>query len=102
MYGYKKPGNDVEVVTLRVRAIAQRRSLELPPLEKSKSVVTSVKRDVVFGGKGISVAAFEREGFYPGFRFPGPALVFEDTSTLFITPGYRCEVDGWGSIIAKR
>ncbi len=102
MYGYKKPGNDVEVVTLRVRAIARRRSLKLPPLEKSKSVVTSVKRDVVFGGKGISVAAFEREGFYPGFKFPGPALVFEDTSTLFITPGYRCEVDGWGSIIAKR
>ena len=102
MYGYKKPGNDVEVVTLRVRAIAQRRSLELPPLEKRKSVVTSVKHDVVFGGKGIRVAAFERDSFYPGFKFPGPALVFEDTSTLFITPGYRCEVDGWGSIIAKR
>ena len=102
MYGYKKPGSEVEIVTLRVRAIARRRSFKLPPLEKSKSAVKSVKRDVILDGKGMSVAAFERESFYPGFKFPGPALVFEDTSTLFITPGYGCEVDGWGSIIAKR
>lgn len=101
-YGYKKPGSDVEVVTLRVRAIARRRSFKLLPLEKGKSRVGSVKHDVVFGGNGVGVAAFDRESFYPGFRFHGPALVLEDTSTIFITPGYRCEVDGWGSIIASR
>lgn len=101
MYGYMKPGSEVEVVTLRVRAFARRRSLKLPLLERSKSAVESVKHDVIFGGKGIAVNAFERESFYPGYKFSGPALVFEDTSTLFITPGYRCEVDGWGNIIAK-
>ncbi|MEW6145494.1 MAG: hydantoinase/oxoprolinase family protein [Thermodesulfobacteriota bacterium] len=101
MYGYMKPGSEVEVVTLRVRAVARRSSLNLPLLEKSKSSVRSVKRNIVLGGKYVRVNAFERGDFYPGFKFPGPALVFEDTSTLLVTPGYGCEVDGWGNIIAE-
>lgn len=101
MYGYMKPESEVEVVTLRLRAIAGKRGLELPRLEKSKAAVRTVKEDIIYGGKKITVNAYERQGFYPGFIFGGPALVFEDTSTLFLTPGYRCEVDGWGNIVAK-
>ena len=100
MYGYMKPGGEVEVVTLRVRAVARKTRIELPLLEKSKSSVRTVKKNVVFGGKEAAVSAFEREGFYPGFKFKGPALVFEDTSTLLIMPGYGCEIDAWGNIIA--
>ncbi len=101
MYGYMKPGSDVEVVTLRVRAIARKMKLELPVLEKRRSSVRPLRKNIVLGAKEISVSAFERAGFYPGFKFNGPAIVFEDTSTLFIMPGYRCEVDGWGNIIAR-
>lgn len=101
MYGYMKPGSDVEVVTLRVRAVARKMRLDLPLLEKSKSPVRPVRKNVVSGGKEKAVNAYERAEFYPGFRFDGPALVFEDTSTLLVMPGYRCEVDGWGNIIAK-
>jgi N-methylhydantoinase A len=96
-----KPGSEVEVVTLRVRAVARKSSLSLPPLEKTKSSVKSVKQILVLGGKDVRVDTFERGDFYPGFKFPGPALVFEDTSTLLVTPGWRCEVDRWGNIIAK-
>jgi len=86
MYGYMKPGGDVEVVTLRVRAVVRKVKLELPLLGKSKSSVRAVKKNVVLGGKEIGVPAFERDEFYPGFKFKGPALVFEDTSTLLIMP----------------
>jgi N-methylhydantoinase A/oxoprolinase/acetone carboxylase beta subunit len=41
-----------------------------------------------------------RQDFYPGFRFPGPAIVFEETSTLYVAPGFKCEVDEFGNIIA--
>lgn len=101
MYGYMKPGSDVEVVTLRVRAVARKTRLDLPLLEKGKSPVRPAKKKIVLGGREKAVNAFERAEFYPGFKFKGPALVFEDTSTLLVMPGYRCEVDGWGNIIAK-
>ncbi len=101
MYGYMKPEGEVEVVTLRLRTIAKRRNLKLPLLEKKKSSVRSARQNVILRGKEVGVNAFERESFNPGFKFSGPALVFEDTSTLFITPGYRCEVDGWGNIVAR-
>ncbi len=101
MYGYMKPESEVEVVTLRLRALAEKKNLDLPMLEKRKSAVTSIKEKIIYGGKELSVIAFERESFYPGFKFSGPALVFEDTSTLFIVPGYGCEVDAWGNIVAQ-
>ena len=100
MYGYMKPESEVEVVTLRLRAIAEKKNLDLPMLEKEICRYVG-KTENYLWGKGDKVNAFERESFYPGFKFSGPALVFEDTSTLFITPGYRCEVDGWGNIVAN-
>jgi N-methylhydantoinase A len=100
MYGYMKPESEVEVVTLRLRAVAEKRGLELPRLEKRKTAVRSVNEVIIYGGKKITASAYERQDFYPGFRFGGPALVYEDTSTLFVTPNYGCEVDSWGNIMA--
>ena len=101
MNGYNKPKSEVEVVTLRIRAIAKKRELEIPYLQNEKIKIKPSKERIVFGGKSVIVSVFNRRDFYSGFEFAGPALILEDTSTTLIPRGYRCHVDKWGNIIAK-
>ena len=100
MYGYMKPESEVEVVTLRIRAIAKKRELEIPYLKNERIKINPSKEKIVFGGKNINVRVFDRSIFYSGFEFRGPSLILEDTSTALIPPGYKCHVDKWGNIIA--
>lgn len=100
MYGYSKPKSKIEVVTLRLRAIAKKRELEIPCIQNDGTKIKPSKEKIVFGGKSISLKVYERKHFYSGYKFKGPALVLEQTSTILIPPGYKCHVDDWGNIIA--
>ncbi len=100
LYGYSMPGDEVEVVTLRLRAIRRKKKLALPLLDAGKKTVRASRESVIIDGRETKAMAYVREDFYPGFRFRGPAIVFEDTSTLYVAPGFRCEVDKWGNILA--
>jgi N-methylhydantoinase A len=101
MYGYKKQESDIEVVTLRVRAIMEKEEIELPRLKTTQKGVKSTKVNLFYKGREIKVYSLRRDDLYPGFSFSGPALILESTSTLFIAPDFRCEVDGWGNIVAR-
>ncbi|MCI0454778.1 MAG: hydantoinase/oxoprolinase family protein [Candidatus Dadabacteria bacterium] len=101
MYSYQKPKSDIEIVTLRVRAIMEKGKIELPVLKTAPKEVKKTKENLFYKGKGIEVHSWRRDDFYSGFAFSGPALVLERTSTLFIPLDFQCEVDGWGNIVAK-
>lgn len=100
LYGYSMPKDEVEVVTLRLRAIRRKKKLALPKLVAGKKTVRTSKENVIIDGRETKTRSYMREDFYPGFRFPGPAIVFEETSTLYVAPGFKCEVDEFGNIIA--
>jgi len=100
MNGYNKPKSEVEVITLRIRAIAKKRELEIPYLQNEKIKIKSSREKIILGGKNIAVKVFNRKDFYSGFKFSGPAIILEDTSTILIFPKYKCRVDEWGNIIA--
>ena len=100
-YGYSKPKNEVEIITLRLRAIAMKRELEIPQIQSKKIKIKPKKGKIIYDGKKINVEEYNRKHFYSDFKFKGPALVLEKTSTILIPPGYRCHVDNWGNIIAK-
>ena len=100
MFGYSKTKSEVEVVTLRVRAISKKRNLEIPELKSDKTKITSTTEKIIFGSKNINIKIYDRSFFYPGFEFKSPAIILEDTSTTFIPPGYKCSVDQWGNIVA--
>ncbi len=100
LYGYSMPGDEVEVVTLRLRAIRRKKKLALPKLVAGKKTVRASKENVIIDGRETKTRSYMRQDFYPGFRFPGPAIVFEETSTLYVAPGFKCEVDEFGNIIA--
>ncbi|HEX3034179.1 MAG TPA: hydantoinase/oxoprolinase family protein [Thermodesulfobacteriota bacterium] len=101
MYGYLKPGNDVEIVTLRTRAVVSKKKIKLPRLKNSHRKVGSIKEKLFFNNGEISVSYYRRDDFFPGLTFSGPAVVLESTATLFIPPGFICEVDEWGNILAR-
>jgi N-methylhydantoinase A len=100
-FGYLKPHSELEIVTLRVRATVKKGKLELPRLSRADQKVGSKKEKSFFGNKEIEIGSYRRDDFFAGFRFLGPALILESTSTLFIPPDFRCEVDEWGSIMAR-
>ena len=100
-YGYMKESSAVEIVTLRLRAYARRRPVEILPLGKRNSEPRPFSREVVFEGRGIEAVCYDREELGAGFRFGGPCVLFESTATAFVPPGYVCEVDGYGNVAAR-
>jgi len=101
-YGYQQLENEIEIVTLRLRAIEKvKHSLKLPLLNNPSKKIKFYKSKLFYDNKLIEVKSFERGDFFSGFNFKGPALIFESTSTLFILPDFRCEVDKFGSILAR-
>lgn len=101
MYGYSKPESGVEIVTLRTRAVVKKKKIRLPKLNQPRQRIRAKTEKLYFGGKKTSVNSYERDDFFTGFKFPGPALILESTSTLFIPPDFICTVDEWGNILAE-
>jgi len=101
-YGYQQLEDEIEIVTLRLRAVEKvKHSLKLPLLYNSPKKIKFYESKLFYNNKLIEVKSFERSDFYSGFNFKGPALIFESTSTLFILPDFRCEVDKFGNILAR-
>lgn len=101
MYGYAKRESEVEIVNLRVRAVVKKEKLHLPRLNKGRRRVEYKVEGSFFHNREIKIKYYRRDDFFPGFVFSGPALILENTSTLFIPPDFRCRVDEWGNILAE-
>jgi N-methylhydantoinase A len=100
-YGYEKSHDDIEIVTLRLRAVLRSKGkIKLPLLDNPQRKIMFDKTKLFFNSKRLDVKSYVRDDFYHGFTFQGPAIIYESTSTLFITPQFRCEVDKWGNILA--
>jgi len=80
--------------------LPKKRELEIPHIQNDRIKIKTSKEKIIFGGESINVKAYSRKDFYSGYKFKGPALVLEDTSTILIPPGYKCHVDDWGNIIS--
>jgi len=55
-------------------------------------------REVYDQGKLVSTSVYQRSHLEPGDAFPGPALVEEYDSTIYIPSGFRATVDSLGNI----
>jgi len=108
-YGYAQPGRRLEIVNLRVRltiptpkprpkpAVGARRAL--PSHERGLVPKLLKQKRVWFGERFWMTAFYEREGFEPGARFAGPAVVVEYSSTTVVPPGWVCQVDGFRNLV---
>jgi len=89
---------DIELVNVRVRAIEQRQSFELPqwfPTEELNRQFTTMP------GIAEPVPVINRSALKVSQQIKGPALITETSSTTWLAEGWNAEVDSVGNIICS-
>ncbi|MGA8762996.1 MAG: hydantoinase/oxoprolinase family protein, partial [Candidatus Sulfotelmatobacter sp.] len=118
-YGYAHTAREVELVTLRLRAVvkstttrvgkvdplgmaAPGRPLRAKPRDASRAKLGSVsplKALVLFGGTNLSTAIVSRDSLQPGKKYHGPAIITEYSATTVIPPGKPFHLDHAANLI---
>ncbi|WP_019548900.1 hydantoinase/oxoprolinase family protein [Streptomyces sulphureus] len=104
LYGYDSPGEPVEAVTLRVRAVGRVPKAELPraePAGADASASLTGVRDVHLPELGgfTPVPVHNRELMRPGNRLEGPAVVEQMDTTTVLLPGDLLTVDAHSNLV---
>jgi N-methylhydantoinase A len=97
-YGYSREETPVEAVTLRVVAEAPPLPLSPTRLEEADGPPPTQVTPVYFDGNEETVRRVWRKDLRSGHTLTGPALVLEYSSTTWLPPSWRLEVDDWGSL----
>jgi N-methylhydantoinase A len=100
--GYAMPDHPVEIVNLRLAAVAARPLAphEPAPLRRAEVIET---RPVWFRATGFAdTAVYRRTALGPGDRIDGPAIVEQMDSTTVVPPGWRADVAAEGSLLMER
>lgn len=90
---------EIELVNLRVRAIEQRQSFELPQWRSTEALKSEF---VTMPGIDETVAVLNRAGLPVGYKIKGPALITETSSTTWLAKGWSAEIDSVGNINCRR
>ena len=105
-YGYDDPEHPVEIVNLRLLAVAKLPSPHLPeaPLNGTVNPAVALERrlEVYFNGQFLSAASFNREKLNPGDTVEGPVVIQQLDSTTLVLPGQRASVDSYRNLILDR
>jgi 5-oxoprolinase (ATP-hydrolysing) len=88
-FGFAHAGRPVEAVTARVQAVAPAAVDDAPPLPERPHEPPPHER-----GDATRWPAFRRTDLAPGALVRGPAVLFEETATTLVAPGWTCRVDG--------
>jgi N-methylhydantoinase A len=100
-YGYSYPAREIELVTLRLRAI-----IRTPQSSAGKTRADRANRgssgpestSVFLEGKKIAAALYNRDTLPLGKKYSGPAVVTEYSATTFVPPGARFGLDSAGNL----
>jgi N-methylhydantoinase A len=101
-YGYSHPGREVELVTLRLRAVAKSPRMQLGRMRRTVTDLPRSCKRVSFEGKPILATIHNREDLPLGKRFAGPAVVTEYSATTIVPPGMHFAVDEASNLIISR
>jgi len=112
-YGYTHPNREVELVTLRLRAILRSRPTEtttnhvgagtlVRPGRAKLGAISSPQSAVVFDGKKLPTKLYARDELRPGKKYSGPAIITEYSATTVIPPGKRFRLDRAANLIVSQ
>lgn len=99
-YGYVHAGREVEIVTLRLRAVLRSRSAASnaePGGLAGEESVSSAR--VLFDGHRVAARVRAREGLRARKSYRGPAIVTEYSATTVIPPGKPFRIDETGNLL---
>jgi N-methylhydantoinase A len=93
-YGHADTKAGVEIRALHLSALARMQRPDLARLARPRRAQSKKAgaRNVVFGGKMLNAAVYDRYSLERGFSAEGPAIVEEYGSTTVVWPGDRFEI----------
>ncbi len=106
-YGHHFAQSPIELVNLRVTAVAEVAKIREPPRPAGGSLEAArVRTDQAVFRVGVKLESFEttfydRSKLPPGRSIPGPAILLQVDSTTVVPPHCTAEVDDSGSIILR-
>ena len=110
-YGYAHPTREVELVTLRLRAVLKSptsrlrtnvvmKTGTLSPRDRGKhGRLSPLRTSVHFNGKALATRLYERNELRPGVRYSGPAIITEYSATAVIPAGKKFQIDAASNLI---
>jgi N-methylhydantoinase A len=101
-YGYADPARSVEIVTLRVQAIARTRKPRIAraALAKPDATHAQISAHRIFeDGRFRSATLYDRSRLQPGNRISGPAVITELSATTYLPTGWTATVDALSNLI---
>ena len=105
-YGYANPENPVEIVNLRLTALARLPQPKLIAEQTDGAIDPGQARDgyrqVYFNHEFLQTAVYDRSRLRPGDEIDGPAILEQLDSTTVVWPGQRARVDAYRNAILDR
>ena len=102
LYSYKVPGEPIELVNVRLRAVGR---VDKPPLPPTRSPGASPEpigyRPVLLPGEtgARPVCVYRRDRLTPGASWVGPAIIEEPSSTTLILEHMQFSVDQYDNLV---
>jgi N-methylhydantoinase A len=115
-YGYTHPKREVELVTLRLRAIVKSPESKVTTAHVGKDAYVGTAAfgrpgraklgsfsfpitPVLFDRKILTTKIYSRDELRPDRRYSGPAIITEYSATTVIPPGKRFHLDSAGNLL---
>jgi len=101
-YGYGYADREMELVTLRLRAIIRSPQSSLGKAGGAKRGSLDPERtSVFFEGKKITATTYDRDSLQPGRKHSGPAVVTEYSATTVVPPATHFWLDRTGNLFIQ-
>ncbi len=100
-YGYVHRNREIEIVTLRLRAVLKSERIQMQTESGTRRPIGRhiATDEVFFDGKEVRTKIFAREELAPGRKYFGPAIVTEYSATTVVPPGKRFYLDQVANLI---
>jgi N-methylhydantoinase A len=106
IYGQPLEGIPVRILNLRTSVLGLRPKFDLTLLAPADGVtledMRTDTRQVWFDGAWLETAIYDRLPLSIGVTVPGPAILEQPDSTIFIEPGLRGKVDRFGNLLITK
>ena len=100
-YGHASPGEPLELVAVRLRAVGAVEPPALAPPAEGGPASPVERREVTFEGEIHGTPVYRRDDLTAATAFDGPALVEGSESTAVVHPGQHATVDEDGNLVVE-
>jgi N-methylhydantoinase A len=100
LYGFSRPDQPLELVSLWVTVELDIQPLQLPRVEPWSGVLEPIgRRNVIFHGERQDTPIFDRAQLGAGAQLTGPAIIEQVDSTTVLWPDEHATVDEFGQLL---